>query len=166
MKQFYICFCFSIFFISTIFSQNTFTNNSIPINAEESSIGCIDLFAGGAFGYVNGFAGGLSINFEYSNILFTLGYTMDNEQGGLEYVEEGIVPLNYYKHYRIDNFPVMVGVNPTRDLLNNDTFFEIEENLVTLNANFLKSHPDFEVLSVDEMFATLEEFVGHEIKRD
>lgn len=57
------------------------------------------------------------------------------------------------------------GVNPTRDLLNSDTFFELEENLVILNANFLKSHPDFEVLSVDEMFATLEEFVGHEIKR-
>ena len=57
------------------------------------------------------------------------------------------------------------GVNPIRDLLNNDTFFEIDENLVTLNATFLKSHPDFEVLSVDEMFATLEEFVGHEIKR-
>ncbi|TRX35389.1 DMP19 family protein [Flavobacterium restrictum] len=58
------------------------------------------------------------------------------------------------------------GVNPTRDLLNNDTFFELDENLVTLNANFLKTHPDFEVLSVDEMFATLEEFVGHEIKRE
>lgn len=57
------------------------------------------------------------------------------------------------------------GVNPIRDLLNNNTFFEIEENLVDLNANFLKSHPDFEVLSVDEMFAVLEEFVGHEIKR-
>lgn len=58
------------------------------------------------------------------------------------------------------------GVNPVRDQLNNDTFFKIEENLVTLNANFLKTHPDFEVLSVDEMFAVLEEFVGHEIKRD
>ncbi|MDR7372935.1 hypothetical protein [Flavobacterium aquidurense] len=57
------------------------------------------------------------------------------------------------------------GVNPIRDALNNDTFFELEENLVTLNANFLKSHPDFEVLSVDDMFTTLEEYVGHEIKR-
>jgi hypothetical protein len=57
------------------------------------------------------------------------------------------------------------GVNPTRDVLNNDTFYELEENLITLNANFLKNHPDFEVLSVDDMFATLEEFVGHEIKR-
>ncbi|TDD99586.1 DMP19 family protein [Flavobacterium cellulosilyticum] len=58
------------------------------------------------------------------------------------------------------------GVNPIRDLLNNDTFYELDENLVVLNANFLKSHPDFEVLSVDDMFATLEEFVGHEIKRE
>ena len=57
------------------------------------------------------------------------------------------------------------GVNPVRDLLNNDTFFELEEDLITLNANFLKTHPDFEVLSIDDMFATLEEFVGHEIKR-
>ena len=58
------------------------------------------------------------------------------------------------------------GVNPIRDLLNTDTFFELEENLVNLNADFLKSHPDLEVLSVDDMFAVLEEFVGHEIKRE
>ena len=58
------------------------------------------------------------------------------------------------------------GVNPIRDLLNNDTFFEIEENLVQLNADFLKTHPDLEVLSVDDMFATLEEFVGHDINRE
>lgn len=62
------------------------------------------------------------------------------------------------------------GVNPIRDALNNDTFFSPEisgkENLVELNAAFLKSHPDTEVLSVDEMFAALEEFVGREIKRE
>lgn len=57
------------------------------------------------------------------------------------------------------------GVNPVRDALNNDAFFELEENLIDLNAAFLKSHPDFEVLSVDEIFSILEEFVGHEIKR-
>lgn len=57
------------------------------------------------------------------------------------------------------------GVNPTRDLLNNNAFFDLDENLTELNANFLKSHPDFEVLSVDDMFAVLEEFTGHEIKR-
>ena len=55
--------------------------------------------------------------------------------------------------------------NPLRDLLNNNAYFELDENLAQLNAAFLKSHPDTEVLSVDDMFAALEEFVGHEIKR-
>jgi hypothetical protein len=57
------------------------------------------------------------------------------------------------------------GLNPIRDLINNDAFFELEENLVQLNAEFLKSHPDLEVLSVEDMFATLEAFLGHEINR-
>ena len=109
MKQLYFCLCFSIFSISTIFSQDTSTNSSILINAEESSIGYIELFVGGAYGYVDGFAAGLSINGLYSNMLFTLGYIMDNKQGGLEYVEEGLISKNYYQHYRIDNFPLMIG---------------------------------------------------------
>jgi hypothetical protein len=70
------------------------------------------------------------------------------------------VKLNKFLKGKLD------GVNPVRDSLINDTFFEIDENLLTLNAHFLKSHPDFEVLSVDDMFAALEEFVGHEIKRE
>ncbi|MEP6930137.1 MAG: hypothetical protein ABI850_08995 [Flavobacterium sp.] len=100
-----------------------------------------------------------------------------------ELIEEGLALIGAEKHLelfqaqakrvrllssvKIDKFlkGKLEGVNPTRDLLNNDTFFELEENLVTLNAEFLKSHPDTEVLSVDEMFAVLEEFVGHEIKR-
>lgn len=101
-----------------------------------------------------------------------------------ELIEEGLALLGAEKHLelfqqqskkvklmssvKLNKFLTgkLEGVNPIRDLLNNDTFFEIEENLVILNANFLKTHPDFEVLSVDEMFATLEEFVGHEIKRE
>ena len=109
MKQFYFCFCFSIFSISNIFSQDAFIDDNFLTDPNNSSIGYIDLFAGGAFGYVDGFAAGASITGMYSNVLFTLGYTMDNEQGGLEYVEEGLIPINYYKHYRIDNFPLMVG---------------------------------------------------------
>jgi hypothetical protein len=101
-----------------------------------------------------------------------------------ELIEEGLALLGAEKHLelfktnankirlmsniKLDKFlkGKLEGVNPIRDLLINDTFFEIEENLVALNADFLKSHPDTEVLSVDEMFAVLEEFVGHEIKRD
>lgn len=101
-----------------------------------------------------------------------------------ELIEEGLALIGAEKHLelfqaqakrvrllssvKIDKFlkGKFEGVNPTRDLLNNNTYFELEENLVSLNANFLKNHPDTEVLSVDEMFATLEEFVGHEIKRE
>lgn len=107
MKQF--CFCFSIFSIGSVFSQDKFTNDSIPKNAGNASISYVELFAGGAFGFVDGFAGGASINTLYSNVLFSFGYVMNNEQGGLEYVEEGKIPINYYKHYRLDSFPVMIG---------------------------------------------------------
>lgn len=62
------------------------------------------------------------------------------------------------------------GVNPIRDVLNNDAFFspEIsgEENLVAMNADFLKSHPDIQILPVEEIFTILEELAGREIKRE
>lgn len=100
-----------------------------------------------------------------------------------ELIEEGLQLLGAEKHLALfqeqckkvslmssvkrDKFfkSKLEGTNPVRDVMNNDTFYEIEENLVHLNAAFLKSHPDTEVLSVNDMFATLEEFVGHEIKR-
>jgi hypothetical protein len=100
-----------------------------------------------------------------------------------ELIEEGLALLGAEKHLELfqqqcqkvklmsavkrDKFfkSKLEGVNPIRDLMNSNTFFEIEENLVQLNGAFLKSHPDIEVLSVDDMFATLEEFVGHDIKR-
>ncbi|WP_407925341.1 DMP19 family protein [Flavobacterium daemonense] len=100
-----------------------------------------------------------------------------------ELIEEGLALIGAEKHLelfleqskkvritsniKLDKFlkGKLEGANPVRDALNNDKFFELEENLVELNANFLKNHPDFEVLSVDDMFAALEEFVGHEIKR-
>lgn len=111
MKRFYFCFCFWIFSISAVFSQNVFTNTTIPQNAEKPSIGFVELFAGGAYGYVDGFAGGASINGLYSNVLFTLSFVMDNKQGSLEYVDNTTpIPINYYKHYRIDNIPVMIGM--------------------------------------------------------
>ena len=101
-----------------------------------------------------------------------------------ELIEEGLALIGAEKHLelfqaqakkvrlmsniKLDKFlkGKLEGVNPVRDLLNTDTFFELEENIVALNAAFLKSHPDTEVLSVDEMFEALEEFVGHEIKRE
>jgi hypothetical protein len=44
------------------------------------------------------------------------------------------VKLNKFLKGKLEGVPI-------RDLLNNDTFFEIEENIVALNANFLKPIP-------------------------
>lgn len=102
------------------------------------------------------------------NELIEEGLALIGAQKHLELFQQQSKKVKLMSSVKLNKFlkGKLEGVNPTRDLLNNDTFFEIEENLVTLNANFLKSHPDFEVFSVDEMFVTLEEFIGHEIKRD
>lgn len=102
------------------------------------------------------------------NELIEEGLALIGAQKHLELFQQQSKKVKLMSSVKLNKFlkGKLEGVNPTRDLLNTDTFFEIDENLVTLNANFLKSHPDFEVLSVDEMFATLEEFVGHEIKRE
>ena len=57
------------------------------------------------------------------------------------------------------------GKNQTRDELNDDGFFDIEENLYELNASFLKKHKDLLVLSIPEMFSKLEAFLGKSIER-
>ena len=111
MKHFHFCLWLSIFSITTVFSQDVSSTGSIPQNSVKLPIWYIDLYAGGAFGYVDGFAAGGSVSFQQSNVLFTLGYVSDNDQSGLEYVDNsGAIPLNYYKHYRIENIPIMIGM--------------------------------------------------------
>ncbi len=57
------------------------------------------------------------------------------------------------------------GVYPIRDTLNDNRFFEIDENIVELNAAFLKNHPDTQILAVDAIFELLEDYLDREIKR-
>lgn len=102
------------------------------------------------------------------NELIEEGLSLIGAEKHLEFFQQQSKKVKLMSSVKLNKFlnGKLEGVNPTRDVLNSDTFFEIEENLLSLNANFLKSHPDFQVLSVDEMFETLEEFVGHEIKRE
>lgn len=102
------------------------------------------------------------------NELIREGLALIGAQKHLELFQQQAKKVKLMSSVKLNKFlkGKLEGVNPVRDALNTDAFFEIEENLLTLNANFLKSHPDFEVLSVDDMFATLEKFVGHEIKRE
>ena len=57
------------------------------------------------------------------------------------------------------------GKSPVKEKLDNDTYFEIPQGLVALNANWLKNHPDLKVLSIDAMYTELEKFIGKKIER-
>lgn len=58
------------------------------------------------------------------------------------------------------------GKNPTRDALNNGDFFDIKENLIELNANWLKALPNLTVLSIEQMFQAAEKILGKAINRE
>ena len=102
------------------------------------------------------------------NELIEEGLALIGAEKHLEYFQQQSKKVKLMSSVKLTKFlkGKFDGVNPVRDSLNNDAFFELEENLIELNATFLKTHPDFEALPIDEIFAVLEEFVGHEIKRD
>ncbi|HEY4618531.1 MAG TPA: hypothetical protein VIH09_10100 [Flavobacterium sp.] len=101
------------------------------------------------------------------NELIEEGLALVGAERHLEFFQQQSKKVRLMSSVKLNKFLKgrLEGVNPTRGLLNAQPFSAVEEDLVTLNANFLKSHPDFEVMSVDDMFAVLEEFIGHEIKR-
>ncbi|WP_026978578.1 DMP19 family protein [Flavobacterium tegetincola] len=102
------------------------------------------------------------------NELIEEGLALIGAEKHLEYFQQQSKKVKLMSSVKLTKFlkGKLDGVNPVRDSLNNEAFFELEENLIELNATFLKTHPDFEALPIDEIFAVLEEFVGHEIKRD
>ncbi|MCO6148511.1 hypothetical protein [Flavobacterium sp. NRK1] len=57
------------------------------------------------------------------------------------------------------------GKSPVKAKIDDDTYFEIPEALVQLNAKWLKNHPDLKVLSIEDMYIELEKFIGKDIKR-
>lgn len=65
------------------------------------------------------------------------------------------------KYLKSDYF----GPNKTRDKLKNSSFYSLEEDLIVLHSQWLKNHPDLQVLSIDEMFSELEKLVGKKIER-
>lgn len=55
------------------------------------------------------------------------------------------------------------GNSPTKDFLNDDLFYDLNEDLITLNSQWLRNHPDLKVLSISDMFTELETFIGRKI---
>ncbi|WP_281231424.1 DMP19 family protein [Flavobacterium gelatinilyticum] len=101
------------------------------------------------------------------NELIEEGLALIGAEKHLELFQEQSKKVRIMSNIKLGKFlkGKLDGVNPVRDALNNNAFFELEENLMELNAAFLKNHPDFQALPVEEIFRTLEEFTGHEIKR-
>lgn len=60
------------------------------------------------------------------------------------------------------------GENEMRDTLNNlddDTFFNLNENISDLNGMWLKNHKDVQILSIENMFLAIEKITGTKIER-
>lgn len=102
------------------------------------------------------------------NELIEEGLTLIGAEKHLDFFQEQSKKVNIMSSVKLNKFlkSKLDGVNVLRDGLNNDSLLNIEEDLVTLNAVFLKSHPDFEALPIDEIFKVLEDFVGKEINRE
>jgi len=101
------------------------------------------------------------------NELIEEGLALIGAQKHLELFQQQAKKVKLMSSVKLNKFlkGKLNGVNPVRDSLNTNSFLELEENLTELNTAFLKSHPDFEALPIDEIFTVLEEFVGHEINR-
>lgn len=51
------------------------------------------------------------------------------------------------------------------EFLNNNTFFDIDEDLVALNSKWLKNHPDLKALPIEGVFLRIEKFLGKKISK-
>lgn len=77
------------------------------------------------------------------NELIEEGLALIGAEKHLALFQENAKKIRLMSNIKLDKFlkGKLEGVNPIRDMLINDTFFELDENLTQLNADFLKSHP-------------------------
>lgn len=79
-----------------------------------------------------------------------------------EFVNSPDVAAGLDEFFRSDYF----GENAFRDSLNDDAYFEISADLGALMAQWVRSHPDLQPHTIDEMFERAEAIVGHPIERE
>lgn len=119
-------------------------------------------------------------NGNFSQIVWNSGADLDF----LEKVEEGLEKMGAKEHLALLQKQVKVlkdmnyevleafletdyfGTNPTRDALKNDDFYSIKEDVVDLNAKWLRNHPDLAVLSIEDMYRYAEKILGTTIVRE
>jgi len=85
----------------------------------------------------------------------------------LQFFNEKISMLDKMPKDKVDDFlsGEYFGENQTRDELNDDGFFNIDEEIIELNSKWLKNHSDTIILPMEKMFVAVEEIVGHDVER-
>lgn len=58
------------------------------------------------------------------------------------------------------------GKNPTREAFDNNDFNKLPEDLTLLNANWLRSLTNLQVLTIEQMFEAIEQLLGRAISRE
>lgn len=105
---------------------------------------------------------------EELNTVIRAGLEKMHAKEHLAFFNQQAIIVDTYDEFELAKFldSDYFGKNPTRQALNNDDFFKITENLVELNAHWLKTQPNLLVLTIEEMFTTAEQLLGKNLKRD
>jgi hypothetical protein len=100
------------------------------------------------------------------NLMIEKAFEKVGSQAHLDYFLAQTEKIDALTRKEFDGFMDQeFGKSPVKEKLDDDTYFEIPEGLVALNANWLKNHPDLKVLSIENMYTELEKFIGKKIER-
>jgi len=78
---------------------------------------------------------------------------------------DAISEENLKAYFESDYF----GDNEMRDIISaenaSQTFYNLDENIINLNANWLKNHKDVQILSIEDMILAVEKISGKKVER-
>lgn len=100
------------------------------------------------------------------NTLLEKAFVKVGSQEHLDYFLSQTEKIDALTRKEFDGFMEQeFGKSPVKERLDDDAYFEIPQGLVKLNADWLIKHPDLKVLSIDDMYAELEKFIGKKIEK-
>ena len=100
------------------------------------------------------------------NTMLEKAFVKAGSQKHLDFFLAQTEKIDALTHKEFDGFlDQEFGKSPVKAKLDDDTYFEIPEGLVALNAAFLKNHADLKVLPIEAIYTELEKVTGKEIQR-
>lgn len=100
------------------------------------------------------------------NEILEKAFVKVDSQAHLDYFKMQTEKIDGLTRKEFDGFMEQeLGKSPVKATIDDDAYFEIPEGLVELNSKWLRNHPDLKVLSIDDMYAELEKFIGKKIDK-